>query len=142
MDIGTLVTGLMIAHFACSYLIVFKFARLVFPHGYGFKIKWYHKVASSYVLALPIFLLLVYLVGKAGRPNATMRFNNSALTTDGQLCIGMTHHIKLNRYSCTYLQTDGVRDFGGACSWDLEGGSLDGLSDLNLKTIQDGIRAI
>ncbi len=79
---------------------------------------------------------------KAGRPNAASRFNNSALTLDGQLCIGMTHHIKLNRYSCTYLQTDGIRDFGGSYSWDSEGGSLDGLSDLNLKTIQDGIRAI
>ena len=79
---------------------------------------------------------------KAGKPNAAIRFNNSALTTDGQLCIGMTHHIKLMRYSCTYMQTDGVRDFGSAGSWDLEGGSLDGLSDLNLKAIQDGIRTI
>lgn len=79
---------------------------------------------------------------KAGRPNAVIRFNNSALTADGQLCIGMTYNIKLIRYSCTYLQTDGVRDFGGACSWDVEGGSLDGLSNLNLGTIQDGIRTI
>ena len=79
---------------------------------------------------------------KAGRPNAASRFNNSALTLDGQLCIGMTHNVKLMRYSCTYLQTDGIRDFGGSYSWDSEGGSLDGLSDLNLKTIQDGIRAL
>ena len=79
---------------------------------------------------------------KAGKTNAAIRFNNSALTVDGQLCIGMTHNIKLRRYSCTYLQTDGVRDFGGACSWDSEGGSMDGLSDLNLKTIQDGVRTI
>ena len=64
MDIGTLVTGLMITHFVCSYLIAYKFAKLVFGGDYGFKIKWYHKAASSYVLALPIFLLLVYLVSK------------------------------------------------------------------------------
>ena len=61
---SNLVIGLMIAHFVCSYLIAFIFARLVFPSGYEFKIKWYHKAASSYVLALPIFLLLVYLIGK------------------------------------------------------------------------------
>lgn len=79
---------------------------------------------------------------KAGKPNAAIRFNNSALTVDGQLCIGMTHNIKLKRYSCTYLQTGGIRDFGGARSWDLEGGSLDELSDLNLKTVQDGVRTI
>lgn len=61
---SNLVTGLMIAHFVCSYLIACGFARLVFTDDYGFKIKWYHKAASSYVLALPIFLLLVYLIGK------------------------------------------------------------------------------
>ena len=61
---NNLVTGLMIAHFVSSYLIAFKFARLVFPNDYGFKIMWYHKAASTYVLALPIFLLLVYLIGK------------------------------------------------------------------------------
>ena len=79
---------------------------------------------------------------KASKPNAAMRFQNMALTTDGQLCIGMTHDIKLRRYSCTHLQTDGVRDFSGACSWDNEGGSLDGLSDLNIATIQDGVRTV
>ena len=61
---NNLVTGLMIAHFVCAYLIAISFARLVSNDGYGFKIKWYHKAASTYVLALPIFLLLVYLIGK------------------------------------------------------------------------------
>lgn len=61
---SNLVTGLMIAHFVCSYLIFISFARLVSNDGYGFKIKWYHKAASTYVLALPIFLLLVYLMGE------------------------------------------------------------------------------
>ena len=61
---NNLVTGLMIAHFVCSYLIAFIFARLVFPSGYEFKIKWYHKAASTYVLALPAYLLVAYLIGK------------------------------------------------------------------------------
>ena len=61
---NNLVTGLTIAHFVCAYLIAFNFARLVSKDGYGFKIKWYHKAASTYVLALPIFLLFVYLIGK------------------------------------------------------------------------------
>lgn len=64
MSISTLVTGLMVSHFVCSYLIAFNFARLVSNDGYGFKIKWYHKAASTYVLVLPIFLLLVYLMSK------------------------------------------------------------------------------
>jgi len=65
---SNLVTGLMIAHIICSYLIAIKFARLVFADnsrkGYGFKIKWYDKAASSYVLALPIYLILTYLTVK------------------------------------------------------------------------------
>lgn len=61
---NNLVTGLMIAYFFCSYLIAFNFAKLVSKDDYGFKIKWYHKAASSYVLALPIFLLLTYLLTK------------------------------------------------------------------------------
>lgn len=61
---SNLVTGLMIAHFVCAYLIAISFARLVSNDGYGFKIKWYHKAASTYVLALPIFLLLGYLMGE------------------------------------------------------------------------------
>ena len=61
---NNLVIGLMIAHFVCAYLIAISFARLVSNGDYGFKIKWYHKAASTYVLALPIFLLLVYLIGK------------------------------------------------------------------------------
>lgn len=61
---NNLVTGLMIAYLVCSYLIVCKFAKLVSKDGYGFKIRWYDKAASTYVLALPIFLLLVYLIGE------------------------------------------------------------------------------
>ncbi len=59
---SNLVTGLMIAHFVCAYLIAISFARLVSNDGYGFEIKWYHKAVSTYVLALPIFIVLTYLV--------------------------------------------------------------------------------
>ena len=63
MSINNLVIGLMVAYFVCSYLIACKFARLVFSSnkGYGFKIKWHDKAASSYVLALPVFTLITWL---------------------------------------------------------------------------------
>lgn len=59
-----LVTGLMITHFVCSYLIVFKFTKLVSKDGYGFKVRWYDKADGTYVLALPIFIFLLYLISK------------------------------------------------------------------------------
>lgn len=68
MSIGSLVTGLMIAHFVCSYFLSYKFTVLVFKgvsgEYYSFKIRWYHKASGTYVLALPIFLLITYLVSK------------------------------------------------------------------------------
>ena len=76
------------------------------------------------------------------KPNAATRFRNMALTVDGHLCIGMTHNKQWRKYSCTYTQVDGVRDFGGAHDWDLYGNSLDGYSDLDLSTIQDGVHVI
>lgn len=68
MSISALVTGLMIACFICAYFVAYKFTVLVFKGGsddyYSFKIRWYHKASGTYVLALPIFILLVYLLGK------------------------------------------------------------------------------
>lgn len=67
MSIENLVIGLMTAYFICAYFIAYKFTMLVCVANngsYEFKIKWYHKAASTYVLALPIFLLLTYLIGK------------------------------------------------------------------------------
>lgn len=65
---SNLVTGLMIAYFVCAYFVTYKFTILVFHAGngryYEFKARWYHKAAGTYVLALPIFLLLVYLMGE------------------------------------------------------------------------------
>lgn len=65
MSINNLVITLMISHFVCSYLIVFKFTKLIFTDGYGFKIRWYDKAAGTYVLALPVFTLIVYLIQEA-----------------------------------------------------------------------------
>lgn len=68
MSISTLVTGLMITYFICAYFVAYKFTVLVFKGSsgeyYGFKVKWYHKLTGTYVLALPIFLILTYFVGE------------------------------------------------------------------------------
>lgn len=79
---------------------------------------------------------------KDGKQNALTHFKNLALDNDGDLMIGMTYNFALSRYSCTYTQRDGVRDFGGARSWDNQGGSLDGLADLNLGTVNSDVRVI
>lgn len=83
-----------------------------------------------------------HAAANANRPNAHGVFNSSALTLAGELCIGMTHNTQHNHYSCTYTEVDGVRDFGGCRQWDLQGRSMDGLSDLDLSTVQTGIRTI
>lgn len=63
---NNLVTGLMIAHFVCSYLLVYRYVilahRAARVTAVSFRFKWYERVAGTYVLALPIFLLLVYLI--------------------------------------------------------------------------------
>lgn len=63
-----LVTGLMIAHFVCSYFLVYRYTSLVHMAArvtaVSIRFTWYERVAGTYVLALPIFLLLVYLIGK------------------------------------------------------------------------------
>ena len=65
---NSLVTGLMIAYFICAYFVTYKFTMLVFHAGngryYEFKAMWYHKAAGTYVLALPIFIFLVYLISE------------------------------------------------------------------------------
>lgn len=76
----------------------------------------------------------------ANKPNAHAYFNNVALTFAGELCVGMTHSKTNNRFSCTYTGKASERDFGDSRQWDLQGFSMDGLSDLDLSTIQSGIR--
>lgn len=82
------------------------------------------------------------LAAKANKPNAHAYFNNVALTKAGELCLGMTHDTQHNHYSCTYMEVNGVRDFGGCRRWNLQGHSLDGLSALRLSTVQVGVRKI
>ena len=67
MNTENLVIGLMVAYFLCSLILAYPIARMSHNRckGYVFRVRWYHKAASTYVLALPIFLLLVYLIGKA-----------------------------------------------------------------------------
>lgn len=69
-------------------------------------------------------------------------FKNSALTVDGELCIGMTHNKSVGYYACTYTELNGVRDFGGSRRWSLKGEAEDGGSDLQVDTVQLGIHTI
>lgn len=63
MSLESLVKLLMLAYLYCAYFVAYKFTMLVYLAGdgryYEFKARWYHKAAGTYVLALPIFLLLV-----------------------------------------------------------------------------------
>lgn len=78
----------------------------------------------------------------ANRPNAHGCFNSSALTITGELCIGMTYSKTNNYYACTYTGSVAERDFSDSRRWDVQGRSLDGLSDLDLSTVKAGIRTI
>ena len=65
---NNLVTGLVIAHFVCSYFLVYRYTSLAHlatrVTAVSIRFTWFERVAGTYVLALPIFLLLVYLIGK------------------------------------------------------------------------------
>lgn len=78
---------------------------------------------------------------KANKPNANVAFNNTALTVAGVLCIGMTHDKTNGRYCCSYTQLNCQRLYASR-RWDLKGRSLDGLEDLDLDTVQQGVRTI
>lgn len=69
-------------------------------------------------------------------------FKNSALTIEGELCIGMTHNKSVGYLACTYTQLNGVRDFGGSRRWNLQGEATDAGSDLLIETVQLGIHTI
>lgn len=80
---------------------------------------------------------------KAGKPNAMIYRKNSAVTENGDFIIGLSYHSKLQRYSCSAIEIDGVRDNGKLCSWDKSGIALDDdLSDLVLGSVQVGVRTI
>lgn len=80
---------------------------------------------------------------KAGRPNAVTYFKNVAVTKAGDFVIGLTYNSKLQRYSASAIEIDGVRDNGKVCEWDREGGALyDDLSTLNIGSVHSGVRTI
>lgn len=66
MSIENLVIGLMVTYFICAYFVAYRFALLAHKASkstaVSFGFTWYEKLASTYVLALPIFLLLAYLI--------------------------------------------------------------------------------
>lgn len=80
---------------------------------------------------------------KAGKPNAAIYRKNSAVTQAGDFVIGLTYNIALQRYSCSAIEIDGVRDNGKVCEWDREGGALyDDLSDLNVGSVHSSVRTV
>ena len=80
---------------------------------------------------------------KAGRPNAVTYFKNVAVTKAGDFVIGLTYNSKLQLYSASAIEIDGVRDNGKVCEWDREGGALyDDLSTLNIGSVHSGVRTI
>ena len=83
------------------------------------------------------------LAVKAGRPNAMTYFKNVAVTKAGDFVIGLSYNIDLQRYSCSAIEIDGMRDNGKLCSWDKSGIALDDdLSDLVLGSVHSGVRTI
>lgn len=80
---------------------------------------------------------------KAGKPNAATYRKNSAVTENGDFVIGLTYNSKLQRYSASAIEIDGVRDNGKLCEWDREGGALyDDLSALNVGSVHTSVRTI
>ena len=80
---------------------------------------------------------------KAGKPNAAIYFKNVAVTLAGDFIIGLSYNLDLQRYSCSAIEIDGVRDNGKLCSWDKDGNALEGdLSDLLLASVHTSVRTI
>ena len=80
---------------------------------------------------------------KAGKPNAAIYRKNSAVTLAGDFVIGLTYNIKLQRYSASAIEIDGVRDNGKLCSWDKDGNALDDdLSGLNVDSVHTSVRTV
>lgn len=63
---NNLAIGLMAAYFACSYFLVYRYTSLAHlatrVTGVSIRFTWFERAAGTYVLALPIFIFLVYLI--------------------------------------------------------------------------------
>lgn len=81
------------------------------------------------------------LAVKAGTPNAYVYFKNIAVTMDGDLCVGMTKNTQGGYFSCSAIVRDGVRA-NDPLRWDFQGGSFDGLSDLNVRSVHQDVRTV
>lgn len=80
---------------------------------------------------------------KAGKTNAMIYRKNSAVTEAGDFVIGLSYNRELQRYSCSAIEIDGVRDNGKLCSWNENGNALDDdLSDLVLGSVSSNVRTI
>lgn len=79
---------------------------------------------------------------KAGKPNAAIYRKNSAVTLAGDLVIGLSYNIDLQRYSCSAIEIDGVR-FNDPHRWDKDGIALDSdCSDLNINSVHTSVRTV
>lgn len=79
---------------------------------------------------------------KAGKPNAHSYRRNIAVTLAGDLVVGLSYHRELERYSCSAIETDGIRR-NDPCRWSKDGKSLDiDISDLNVKSIHIDVNTI
>ena len=100
------------------------------------------KSPTDYTLGEHKFADLVAAL-KAGKPNAYTYRVNSAVTKDGDFVIGLTYHNERQYYSASAIEIDGVRDNSKVCSWDAEGGALEGdLSDLLLASVHSSVRTV
>ena len=79
---------------------------------------------------------------KDGKPNAYTYFRNVAVTLAGDYVIGLTYNIKLQRYSCSAIEINGVR-FNDPMRWDKSGKAIDcDCSDLLIDSVHEGVRTI
>ena len=79
---------------------------------------------------------------KANKPNAMTYFKNVAVTKAGDFVIGLTYNSKLQRYSCSAIEIEGVR-YNNPCRWSKDGEPLDSnLSALNINSVHTSVRTI
>jgi hypothetical protein len=80
---------------------------------------------------------------KAGKPNAMIYRKNSAVTENGDFVIGLTYHSERQRYTCSAIEINGVRDNGKLCEWDKSGKAVDcDCSDLVMGSVHTSVRTI
>lgn len=80
---------------------------------------------------------------KDGKANSMTYFKNVAVTKAGDFVVGLSYNRALERYSCSAIEINGVRDNGKLCTWDKQGKSLDcDLSALNMESVHSDVHII